>query len=382
MNNATPHIVLAPDSYKGSASALDVAHALAEGLQTVCPHARLTLAPMADGGEGTLDCLAAGRQVAWQTTSIVAIHGERIEAPWFRDEAGTAVIESATVLGLPLIEAQADAPRLQARGSQALGELIAAALDTGIHDFVIGLGGSACNDAGLGMLCALGARAVDMHGDTVAPTMDGLLSMDRIDLTEMDARLQHIRIRVLCDVDNPLLGADGASRVYGPQKGLSDADIEAVEAAFGRLAQSAGPGSLAGASGSGAAGGLGFALALIGGELCSGANTLLDITGLRQTLAQADLVITGEGRSDRQTLSGKLPLAVARAAGPTPTVLLSGAIADEARTELGAHFAGCYTLIERAGSVEAALAEPLHWARRAAADIGRDLPRLIDAPPR
>ncbi|ERJ20479.1 glycerate kinase protein [Salinisphaera shabanensis E1L3A] len=383
MSTQAPHIVLAPDSYKGSASALEIAHALAEGLQTAWPHARLTLAPMADGGEGTLDCLAAGRDVAWQSTSILAIHGERIDAPWFCDQAGTAVIESAQVLGLPLIEAQPNAPRLQARGSHALGELIAAALDTGIHDLVIGLGGSACNDAGLGLLSALGAHATAVDGTQVAPTMDGLLALDRIDLTGLDARLQKTRIRVLCDVDNPLLGERGASRVYGPQKGLSDADIEAVEAAFIRLADSAAPPGLATATGSGAAGGLGFALALIGGELCSGANTLLDMTGLRETLADADLVITGEGRSDTQTLSGKLPLAIADAAKPTPTVLLSGAIADEARTELGQHFAGCYTLVERAGSVAEAVADPLRWARVAAADIGADLGSLItpaDAP--
>lgn len=380
MNTSTPHIVLAPDSYKGSASALDIAHALAEGLQALWPHARLTLAPMADGGEGTLDCLAAGSQVDWQSTSIVAIHGESIEAPWLRSACGAAVIESAQVLGLPLIEAKANAPRLQARGSHALGDLIAAALDTGVHDLVIGLGGSACNDAGLGLLCALGASAIDVHGAPVAPTMDGLLALDRIDLTGLDSRLQNTRIRVLCDVDNPLLGTRGASRVYGPQKGLSDTDIEAVEAAFARLADGTAPDGLALESGSGAAGGLGFALALIGGELCSGANTLMDMTDLRKTLAAADLVITGEGRSDAQTLSGKLPLAIARAALPTPTVLLSGAIADDARAELTGHFVACYTLIERAGSLEEAVADPLHWVRHAAAAIGADLATLIDRP--
>ncbi|MES1938852.1 glycerate kinase [Salinisphaera sp. T5B8] len=376
MNTRTPHIVIAPDSYKGSATALEIAHALAEGLQTVLPHARLTLAPMADGGEGTLDCLAAGRAVHWQHTSLVAIHGERIDARWFCDGA-TAVLESAQVLGLPLIEAQPDAPALQARGSYALGELITAALDRDIHDLVIGLGGSACNDAGLGLLSALGARARAVDGSAVEPTMAGLLALDRIDLTDLDPRLQHTRIRVLCDVDNPLLGERGASRVYGPQKGLSAADIEAVEAAFTRLAESAAPSGLAHTVGSGAAGGLGFALALIGGELTPGANSLMDMTGLRETLAGADLVITGEGRSDTQTLAGKLPLAIADTAKPAPTALISGAIAQEARAELARHFAGCYTLVERAGSLEAALAQPLHWVRQVAADIGADLPGLI-----
>ena len=374
-----PRIVLAPDSYKGSASALEIAHALGEGLQIVLPEARLTLSPMADGGEGTLDCIAASAPGRWEQVTIDAIHGVPIDARWYRTEDGRAIIESAEVLGLPLIEASTDAPPLQGRGSAALGALVSAVLDTGVHQLCIGLGGSACNDAGLGLLLALGAVGKDANNAPVAPTMEGLLALNTLDLSGLDPRLSKTTIQVLCDVDNPLLGERGASRVYGPQKGLTDADIDAVESAFQRMAELGNAQESARANGSGAAGGLGFALALIGGQLLPGANTLMDMTGLRDALSSADLVITGEGRSDEQTLSGKLPLAIAGAAHPTPTALLSGDIAPTAATDLQSHFAGCFTLVERAGSVDAALAEPLHWVREAATHIGESIDTLVAA---
>lgn len=377
MTDCPRHIVLAPDSYKGSASAQDVAGALRDGLAESVPGARFTLAPMADGGEGTLDCVAAVFAGRWEQVRIPAIHGRTIDARWYRTGDGRAVIESAEVLGLPLIQkAGPDAPPLHARTSAALGALIAAVLDTGIHELFIGLGGSACNDAGLGLLMALGAKATDKAGQGVAPTLDGLLELDALDLSGIDPRLSDTTLHVLCDVDNPLLGMHGSSRVYGPQKGLTETDIEAVEAAFARLAENAAAPELATAAGSGAAGGLGFALAMLGGKLAPGAQTLIAMTGLRGVLESADLVITGEGRSDRQTLAGKLPLAIAQAAAPVPTVLVAGAIADDARDALERTFAGCYTLVERAGSTHAALADPLHWIRHTAAAIGQDIERL------
>ncbi len=364
------HIVLAPDSFKGSASALEVAHALGEGLQSALPTARLTLAPMADGGEGTLDCVAASTDGQWQTTTLTAIHGQQIDAPWYRTDDDRAILESATALGLPLIESSDDAPPLAKRSSHALGELIAAALDAGCRNIAIGLGGSACNDAGLGMLVALGAVARNAEGACVAATMNGLLDVAALDLSELDPRLAESRLTALCDVDNPLLGENGASRIYGPQKGLTDDDIQAVEAAFQRLATCCGDRGDIHAAGSGAAGGLGFAIAVLGGQLCSGADTLMDMTSLPAKLADADFVITGEGRSDRQTLSGKLPLAIARAAAPTPTVLVCGDIADDARSQLTEYFSDCHTLTARAGSVAAARAEPLRWLRQVAGEIG------------
>jgi len=365
------HIVIAPDSFKGSATAREVAHAISDGLRRTLPAAGLTLAPMADGGEGTLDCVAAAIDGRLQYLQVEGIHGDPVEAAWFRTHADLAVIESATVLGLPLIETQPEPPALADRGSYALGELILAALDAGCRDLAIGLGGSACNDAGLGMLMALGAVARDADDHPVAPTMSGLLATRALDLDDLDPRLDQARITALCDVDNPLLGDYGASRVYGPQKGLTDADIDAVEAAFKRVAACCGTRGDTTAAGSGAAGGLGFAVAVLGGRLASGADTLMDMTGLHARLAEADLVITGEGRSDRQTISGKLPLAIARAALPTPTVLVSGAIADDARDDLSQYFSAAYTLVEQAGSLDAARGEPLRWLREIAARIGR-----------
>lgn len=368
----TPHIVIAPDSFKGTARARDVARAISQGLASALPKARLTQTPMADGGEGTLDCVAGAMAGHMAHSRVRAIHGRMIDARWFHGSDGRGFIESAEILGLPLLAAEDGDMPLRMRGSAALGSLIRDILDTGIHELFIGLGGSACNDAGLGLLIALGATAADRHGRPVSPTMTGLLAVDRIDLSGLDPRLAHTRIHVLCDVDNPLLGVNGASRIYGPQKGLSDTDIDAVEAAFCKLATLTNGQMLARHAGSGAAGGLGFALARIGAALLPGADTLIRITGLPARLAEADLIITGEGRSDLQTLSGKLPLAIARAAAPTPTALVSGSIAPQARPALAREFASCRSLAEQAGGADRAMREPLKWLYAAGRHVGHE----------
>ncbi|MDA3919665.1 MAG: glycerate kinase [Salinisphaera sp.] len=369
-------VVIAPDSFKGSLSAIKVAQALARGLAQSGQPVRSTVAPMADGGEGTLDCVAASCAGDWQQTTIEAIHGQSINARWFLMHGHTAVIECAEVLGLPLIEQTTDAPGLRRRSSAALGHLITCALNADAEELVIGLGGSACNDAGLGLMVALGARALDRDGQMLAPSMDALLALDRLDLSGLDPRLIDLPIRVLCDVDNPLLGEQGASRIYGPQKGLTNDDIQAVETAFGRLAQLLDVQDKTSLAGSGAAGGLGFALAALGGNLESGAEALMSLTGLRESMDEADCVLTGEGRSDRQTLAGKLPLAVARAARPTPTYLICGAIADDARSALEQEFAMCHTLVECSGSLAAALAEPSRWLEQIATELAADIVAL------
>jgi glycerate kinase len=374
----TAQLILAPDSYKGSASARAVAIALRDGLQQACPGLAPVIAPMADGGEGTLDCVAAALAGIWRELPLEGVHDQPMTGCWYQTDDNIAVIESAQVLGLPLIEAVTAAPPLRRRSSYALGRLVTDALDAGARHLIVGLGGSACNDAGLGLLSALGARAADNRGRALTPSMDSLLALATFTLDGLDPRLAETDIRVLCDVDNPLLGVNGASRVYGPQKGLTEAEIEAVEAAFARLAAGANAQAAAELSGSGAAGGLGFALAALGGRLESGAEALLALTGLREALPKADLVVTGEGRSDTQTLSGKLPLAIARAAAPKPAVLVAGSIAENARADLETHFIACHTLVERAGAPSAARAEPEHWLRAIGADIGRNLPRLVN----
>lgn len=366
-------IVIAPDSFKGSLSAADVAQALASGLHGANPDLELTLAPMADGGEGLLDCVAAACDGYWHTTRLTAIHGKPIQARWYQLADDTAVIESAEVLGLPLIEQTANAPPLAQRSSAALGELVQAALDAGARQLIVGLGGSACNDAGMGVLVALGAKALDAHGNPLSASMENLQAVAQLELSGLDSRLGDLPIRVFCDVDNPLLGVEGASRIYGPQKGLTPGEIDAVEAAIERMARSAGAEAEMTLPGSGAAGGLGFAWAVLGGKLESGAQALMQLTGLLDAMADADYVVTGEGRSDRQTLSGKLPLAVARAAHPTPTCLVCGAIAEDARDALEQTFARCLTLVDYAGSVEAALAEPARWLNQIGGDLSAPL---------
>lgn len=368
-----PRVVIAPDSFKGSLSARQVADALARGLRQAASEPAITVAPMADGGEGTLDCVAASGAGTWQSTPIEAIHGVEIDARWVRLDGDTAVIECAEVLGLPLIQQMTNAPTLRQRSSAALGRLIGAALDAGARSLTIGLGGSACNDAGLGLLIALGARAFDARGVALAPSMASLEALERLDLSGLDSRLDDLPLRVLCDVDNPLLGERGASRVYGPQKGLDAQEIATIEAAIERMARSVGAAQQMTQAGSGAAGGLGFALALLGAALEPGAQALMTLTGLNQHMSHADCVITGEGRSDRQTLAGKLPLAVARAARPTPAWLISGAIADDARDELDREFAACHSLVEYAGSPEAALAEPERWLTEIGYRLGHNL---------
>lgn len=361
-------VIIAPDSFKGSLPAAEVANELAAGLSAGQASPLITLAPQSDGGEGLLDAVASARSGQWHSTRLTGIHGHEMDAPWFLLADGTAVLESATVLGLPLVDKK-DAPSLQHRGSCALGQLLLAVMDHGVRNVIIGLGGSACNDAGIGVLAALGAQAHDHTGRAVAPTMNGLLSLQRLSLAGLDPRLAGLSIRVLCDVNNPLLGADGASRIYGPQKGLTPDEITAVESAFKNLAVLAGGASKAEVPGSGAAGGLGFALSLIGGHLEPGAAAVFRLTELIPKMRRASWVITGEGRSDLQTLAGKLPLAIAQAARPVPAVLVSGDVADNARPALSREFRQIHTLVRRAGSTEAALAEPRRWLH----EIGRDL---------
>lgn len=354
-------IVIAPDSFKGSLAAPAVARALATGIRHNAPAAEIIEAPMADGGEGTLDCVAVACPGQRRPVNLTGIHGHSIAADWYWADDGTAYIESAAALGLPLVADQHQAPAIWQRSSAALGALIRDALDAGCQSLVVGLGGSACNDAGLGMLTELGLVARDAHGEQVPADLSGLLRLESVETQALDPRLTGVRIRALCDVDNPLLGQTGAAYVYGPQKGLENGDLAPVDAAFARFAEALNAADAENRPGAGAAGGLGFALAVLGADLESGAEGLLRLTGLASTLTRADWVITGEGRTDAQTLSGKTALAVARAADPTPTLLVSGQIVADLRPELAEYFTSCYSLAEHSGSVEGASADPEHW---------------------
>jgi glycerate kinase len=324
-------IIVAPDSYKGSVSALGVAEAIERGIHAVFPEAEVLKVPIADGGEGTVEALvgATGGRLLRLTVSDPL--GRPVEATWgILGDGVTAVIEMAAASGLTLLAAEERNPLLTT--SFGTGQLLKAALDLGLRHLIVGIGGSASNDGGCGMAQALGARFLDRQGRELPPGGGALGRLDRIDLARLDPRLAETSILVACDVDNPLCGARGASAVYGPQKGATPAmvaELDAALAIFGAAAARATGLEVAGRPGAGAAGGLGAGLlCFTGARLRPGVEIVLEANGFKGKLRGVDLVITGEGRTDAQTAMGKAPVGVARAAAPfhLPVVCLSGSL--------------------------------------------------------
>ncbi|MFH1069200.1 MAG: glycerate kinase [Candidatus Glassbacteria bacterium] len=301
-------IVLAPDSFKGTWSAPQAAVAFARGVREAYPRAETVELPLADGGEGTLEvvCRVAGGRIV--TAAAVDPLGRPIEAGFGLLADGEAVVESARAIGLPLLAVNERNPWLV--GTFGLGLVLGAALDKGARGLALTLGGSATVDGGVGMARALGWRFLDRAGKEIAEEGGRMLShIARIDPKGSDPRLAGTRVRALCDVTNPLLGERGAARVFGPQKGADPEMVENLEAGLANLAvrMKADLGvDVTGLAGGGAAGGLGAAVAgFLGGRLVSGIDYVLDVTGFDREVAEADLVITGEGSFDSQSLGGK-----------------------------------------------------------------------------
>ena len=328
-------VLLAIDSFKGSVSSAQAEKAVAEGVRRVWPDAELSALPLADGGEGTLDAIAA-RGGELSTCEVAGPLGDCVSARMLvDDEHDSAVIEMAEAAGIgysPCTESAA-----LAASTYGVGELILRAVRAGAKTIYIGLGGSATNDGGAGMLQALGARLVDERGCNIAPGLAGLEHVASIDLTPALGALNGARIIVLSDVENPLVGRRGALAVFGGQKGLPTGDAEALGkydswmVDYGRLLDTAIAraraqkllrtpegartfGSVLGVPGAGAAGGLGAALLALGAELRSGVETVLDLIGFDERVRDVDLVITGEGNMDEQSAAGKAPVGVARRA--------------------------------------------------------------------
>lgn len=326
-------VLLAIDSFKGSVSSAQAESAVAEGVRRVWPDAQVTALPLADGGEGTLDAVAAcGGEIV--TCEVIGPLGDRVSSRMLvDDERESAVIEMAEAAGIgysPCTESAA-----LAATTYGVGELMLRAVRAGAKTLYIGLGGSATNDGGAGMLQALGARVVDDHGRDIAPGLAGLEQVAGVDLVPAVRALDGVRIVVLSDVENPLVGRRGALAVFGGQKGLPTDDAEALHkydswmVGYGRLLDAAiaearaqgllcAPegartfGSVLGVPGAGAAGGLGAALLALGAELRSGVETVLDLVGFDERVRDVDLVITGEGNMDEQSAAGKAPVGVAR----------------------------------------------------------------------
>ena len=359
-------VVVAPDSFKGSATAAEAAMALAEGWHQVRPDDLVTIMPMADGGEGTVDAVAAALPSAeLRRARVSGPDGRPVEARWLmltREGAPrTALVELAEASGLLLLEA----PAPLTAHTLGLGQVMREALEAGAERLLIGLGGSASTDGGAGMLLGLGATLVDERGQRVQLGNAGLHHLARVDLSTAVPPPPGGAL-VLSDVDNPLLGNRGAVAVFGAQKGIDDSMATAAEQALERLVALLDPhGVRAAEPSAGAAGGTAFGLLAWGAQTTSGSRAVAETIGLPRAIAGADLVITGEGRFDGQSAGGKAPAEVARLAreAGVPCALVAGSIDPEAST---AEFARVRALDELAGSTRAAIRHPLSWLRAAA----------------
>ncbi|MBI5937412.1 MAG: glycerate kinase [Betaproteobacteria bacterium] len=370
-------VVLAPDSFKGCLSAEAVTAAMAAGLKRAWPEVEALALPMADGGEGTLDAVLAATGGVRTVASASGADGRPVEAPYglVQTAAGeTAVLEAAAVVGLTM----AGGEPVASRGTQGLGELLRHCLDQGVRRFMLGLGGSSTNDGGAGLLSALGVRLLDAAGHALAPTPEGLAALGRVDFTGLDPRLKQCAITLMTDVQNPLCGPLGATAVFGPQKGVTADQVAVFDARlrhWAELCDAWAGEAISERAGAGSAGGLGYALQLLGAENRSGAEVVAELAGLAAALNRADWAITGEGRSDAQTLLGKVPYVVARHArrAGVPVSLLSGALDGAALPELSSHFDGCFALPEGPMPLAAAMAE----AARLLADRAEQMARLL-----
>ncbi|MGH3516083.1 MAG: glycerate kinase [Haloechinothrix sp.] len=367
------HVLIAPDKFKGSLSASQVAAHLAAGLRRGRPELAVREVPVADGGDGTLDAALAGgfhrMPVRATGPTGVPVHTAYAE----RD--GVAVVELADISGLARLPGGELAP--MTASSMGTGEVIRTALDGGCRSIVLGLGGSACTDGGAGMLQALGVRLLDDDGGDLPPGGAALRQLARVDASGLHPAVGKADIVVAGDVDNPLLGPHGAAAVYGPQKGATAEQVRLLDAGLGRLAEVL-DSDIAEQPGAGAAGGVGFAaLAVLGAKVRPGIEYLLDLVGFPQHLRGASLVITGEGSLDEQTLRGKAPVGVAaaaRAAG-VPVIAVAGRCLLTGTELVEAGFAGAFALTDIEPDSARCIAEAGPLLERLAAErLARECP--------
>lgn len=322
-------ILIAIDSMKGSLSSVEGGKAIADGVHRVFPDAVCDVRPLADGGEGTLEALVAGLGGELREITVTGPVGKPVAAV-YGIIGNTAVIEMARAAGITLVTGDEKNPLLTT--TYGVGEMIADAIINGARKFIVGIGGSATNDGGAGMLQALGFRFLDENGSELPRGGAALRDLKSIDRSRAIGALSDCVFKIACDVTNPLLGATGASAVYGPQKGATPEMVAELDAALGVYAAVAG--GDADFPGAGAAGGLGFAFrTFLGGELKSGVDLVLEETGFEERVRNADIVVTGEGRLDEQTVMGKAPIGVARLAKKygKKVIAFSGCVTDGAK---------------------------------------------------
>ncbi|ENM5899274.1 glycerate kinase [Vibrio mimicus] len=355
-------VVIAPDSFKESLTAKQVCDAIQAGLARVWNDAKFVAIPVADGGEGTVQSLVDATQGRIVEVKVMGPQGKRVEAFYgMLGDNQTAVIEMAAASGLHHVPVAQRDPKLTT--SFGTGELIHHALDQGVTKLIIGLGGSATNDGGVGMLAALGARFTNADGEPIQLTGGGLRELANIDLSDFDPRLQHCDLLVACDVNNPLCGDKGASAVFGPQKGATPDDVRLLDGAlqqFGLLTEKITGKAVLQSAGAGAAGGMGAALlAYTHATLRPGIEIVLDTVQLAHQVSDADLVITGEGRIDSQTVHGKTPMGVAKVAKrfDVPVIALSGCTGENYQAVYQCGIDAVFAAVPRAMTLEDALKE-------------------------
>ena len=363
-------IVVAVDKFKGSLSAQDAAAHIAVGLRSVDPLTEVVIAPVADGGDGTVEAvIAAGFEQ--REAAVGGPTGEMVQAK-YGVRGGTCVVELANSCGIQLLPGGQFAP--MTASSRGLGQVMAAALDTGCARLVVGVGGSASTDGGAGMLTALGGRILTGRGKPIDDGGIGLMNARTVDLAGVHPRLSQVSLELASDVNNPLTGGHGAAAIYGPQKGASPGQVRILDRALKHFASVADP-VLAKCAGAGAAGGTGYAALLLGADIRSGIEVMLDITGFADRLAGADLVITGEGSLDGQSLHGKAPMGVAQAARARaiPVTALAGRVVVPAEALRAAGIRAAYALTDIEPDVERCMRSAGLLLQRRAATLLTDV---------
>jgi glycerate 2-kinase len=346
-------VLIAPDKFAGTLSAVEAADAIAEGWRRRAPDDELDLVPMADGGPGFVDVLHTSRGGDLLAVTVRGPYGEEVPGSVLVTD-GAAYVESAQACGLHLTPKEQRDP--ENAGTYGVGQLVAAAIDAGVTTVYVGLGGSATNDGGAGLLAALGATSTP--DGALERGSVGLAGLESVDLEAARRRTEGVRLVAASDVDNPLLGLIGATNVYGPQKGVREDRLQAVDATLERLAGATDK-KVALAKGAGAAGGLGFGLLLLGATRMPGFDVVSEAVGLAERAARADLVVTGEGAFDFSSRSGKVPYGVATVAAEAlqPCIALAGQVLVGSREMRALGVESAYSVVDLVGE-EASFADP------------------------
>ena len=375
-------IVIAPDAFKETLSAFEVASAIESSFQNVFPEAEIIKIPIADGGEGTVDAMVRATDGNFEFSEVEGPMGNITSAKWgMLGNSKTAVIEIAEACGLHLVSADKRNP--MAASSFGVGQLLIAALDKGAEKIIIGLGGSATNDGGFGFLRAIGVQFLDSRGNELKGHFETISLLSDIDLSHIDIRIKQTSIEIACDVDNPLLGDQGASAVFAAQKGASNKMIEELESImthYYEIISSQLGSQLNDRPGFGAAGGLGFGIsAFINSELKSGINIVLEALNFNQYLLDADLVITGEGRIDSQSERGKAPIGVIKYANQLncKVIVIAGSVDDPKTFNQKFNVTNSYGIVNAKFSIEKAFEDPYGCLKSVSQKAAEDFKVLV-----